>query len=175
MRIAVKILSIIAIVGFILIPGFSHAQKFSKNEIKAAFVFNFVQFVTWPAEKDSLTLGIVGNNEFTNVLKLKLNHQKIGNRVLKIIQYSVNQKTFNCDVIFMAHDDAINMDIILEEIKNKPILSIGETDGFCLKGGIINLIESDNGNYFFEINHVRALKQKIGISSKLLKLAIQVE
>lgn len=175
MRIRFNILFVLIAVVIIINPKNSYAQKFSKNEIKAAFVFNFIQFVTWPEEKKILTLGIVGNNEFTSVLETKLNNQKIGNRLLKVVHYSCSQKQFNCDVIFIANDKKTVEDTILNEIKNKSILSIGEIDGFCLKGGIINFIEGDNSNYFFEINQTRAIEEKIIISSKLLKLAIHIK
>lgn len=173
MKIKVNILLIITFMTLSLKSNSCYAQKFSKQENKAAFVYNFIQFVTWPAEKTTLTLGIIGNNEFTSILKSKLANQKIGNRGIIIIHYPDNQTQFKCDVIFIANDSKLNIAIILDEIKNKSILSIGELDGFCLKGGIINFVEGDNGNYFFEINKIRATEEKIIISSKLLKLALK--
>lgn len=150
------------------------AQKFTKHEIKAAYVYNFIRFVTWSVEKKTITIGIIGNNEFTEVVKSKLTNQNIGNIPLKVIQFSEPQDYTICDVIYITKDNEINNNTILKQIKNKSILSISEVDDFCLNGGIINFIEGDNGNYFFEINQKRALEEKIQISSKLLKLAIRI-
>jgi hypothetical protein len=170
----IKISLIIMFSLFMLNTSNCVAQKFTKHEIKAAYVYNFIRFVTWSVEKKTITIGIIGNNEFTEVVKSKLTNQNIGNIPLKVIQFSEPQDYTICDVIYITKDNEINNNTILKQIKNKSILSISEVDDFCLNGGIINFIEGDNGNYFFEINQKRALEEKIQISSKLLKLAIRI-
>jgi hypothetical protein len=175
MKLKIKILLVIVLSFFMLSTNKCVAQKFSKHEIKAAYIYNFITFVVWPPEKKSIIIGIVGENEFTKVLKSKLSNQINKNIPLKIIEFSASQDYSNCDVIYMTNDNNTNYEIVLEKIKSKSILSIGEIDGFCLEGGIINFIEGNNGNYFFEINQSQAIEEKIQISSKLLKLAIQIK
>jgi len=174
MNIKTKILLILTLI-LLTKANKSYAQKFSKHEIKAAFVHNFIRFVAWPSEKKTLILGIVGRNEFTPILVSKLSNQKIGGITLKVIHYSNDQNYSNSDILFVANDPTIDYIKILSEIKEKPILSIGEADSFCAEGGIINFIEGNKGNYQFEINQSSAQKKEIQISSKLLKLAIQVK
>jgi hypothetical protein len=175
MRLKIKISLIIVFSLFMLNTNNCNAQKFTKHEIKSAYVYNFIRFVDWLPEKETITIGILGNNQFTEVLKSKLTNQKIENIPLKVIQFSELQDYTICDVIYIAKDNEINNNTtILKKIKNKSILSISEVDDFCLNGGIINFIEGDNGNYFFEINQKRAIQEKIQISSKLLKLAIRI-
>tara|TARA_B100000809_G_scaffold158023_1_gene155324 strand:+ start:13642 stop:14169 length:528 start_codon:yes stop_codon:yes gene_type:complete len=175
MRLKVKISLIIVFGLFMLKTNTCAAQKFTKHELKSAYVYNFIRFVDWLPEKETISIGIIGNNQFTEVLKYKLTNQKIENIQLKVNQFFELQDYTSCDVIYIANDDNIDDEIILEKIKGKSILTIGEKDGFCLKGGIINFIEGDNGNYFFEINQKIALQEKIKISSKLLKLAIDIK
>lgn len=151
------------------------AQKFTKHEIKAAYVYNFIRFVTWPTEKKSLSIGIIGSNKFTETLKYTLTSQKIGFLPLKIQQITDSQDCSSFDVVYIANDTKIDYVKILNQIKGKSILSIAEIDGFCSKNGIINFIEGDNGNYFFEINQQIATEEKIEISSKLLRLAIKIK
>lgn len=153
----------------------SAAQKFSKHEIKAAFVYNFVRFVNWSDQKESIALGIVGEDSFTPVLKDKLTGQKVGNTPLKIKTYNPNEDYTSCDVIYISESGDVNYKSVLEQIKGKSILSIAELHNFCADGGIINLVEGNNSNYFFEINQKRSLEENIMISSKLLKLAIKIE
>jgi len=156
-------------------PDYSCAQKFSKDEIKTAFVHNFIRFVNWPIEKKSLTLGVIGTNEFTKVLKSRLAGQKVGARNLNIKQLSASDGYDDCDALYITNSKEVNFNGVLQKIKGKTILSIAEIEGFCVKGGIVNLVEGTNGNYLFQINQQRALEEKIHISSKLLKLAIQVK
>jgi len=173
LRITTKIVLVI-IIGLSLISNQGFAQKFSKHDIKSAYIHNIIRFIKWPSEKTSLTLVVVGKNEFTSVLKSKLKNQKIGNRTIKIVDSTSKENYTNCDIIFFAKDERFNHLEILKQIRNYSILSIGENESFCGNGGIINFVEGNNGNYFFEINQSQAMKEKIQISSKLLNLAIKI-
>jgi hypothetical protein len=175
MRLKIKIVLVLVFSLLMLKTQNCVAQKFSKQEIKSAYIYNFITFVVWSPEKKSITIGIIGENKFTKVLASKLSAQKVKNIPLTIIEFTEDQDYSNCDVIYTTNDLQTNPEIVLEKIKGKSILSIGEMDDFCLKGGIINFIEGNNGNYFFEINQSRAIEEKIQISSKLLKLAIQIK
>ena len=92
-----------------------------------------------------------------------------------MVFYSTSVENYtNSDIVLIANDESINYIEVLKQIKNYSILSIGESDSFCTYGGIINFIEGNNGNYFFEINQSQAIKENIKISSKLLTLAIKI-
>jgi len=165
---------LIILLSFILNLNSSFAQKFTKHDIKSAFIHNIIQFIKWPQEKTTLKLCIVGNNDFTKTLKANLENQKIGNRNV-VVFYSTSVENYtNSDIVLIANDESINYIEVLKQIKNYSILSIGESDSFCTYGGIINFIEGNNGNYFFEINQSQAIKENIKISSKLLTLAIKI-
>lgn len=175
MKWRVKIGIILTFCFLLKASGDCCAQKFSKHEIKAAYVHNFIKFVQWPAEKTQLVLGIVGRNEFTSVLKAKLMNQSIGKYSLKIIHFSETNNVNSCDVLYMANDAEIDCKAILSGLKNKSILSIGESEEFFNYGGIINLQEREGGSFVFLINNSIALEEKIVISSKLLKLAFKIK
>jgi hypothetical protein len=59
---------------------------------------------------------------------------------------------------------------ILKLTDGKPILTVGDTDGFAQDGVLVNFFSS--GSYIrFEVNIDRAEKSKLKFSSRLLKLA----
>jgi hypothetical protein len=171
-----NILKIIAVIllSLFLNANSSFAQKFTKHDIKSAFIHNIIRFVKWPNEKSTIKLCIIGKTEFTQTLRKNLENQTIGNKKIDVFYFTTAENYTNSDIVLIANDENIDPVEILRKIKNYSILSIGETDSFCKNGGIINFIEGNNGNYFFEINQSQAIKEKIEISSKLLTLAIKI-
>jgi hypothetical protein len=156
----------------------SSAQKFTKHEIKAAFVYNIIRFVNWDSDKSIITIGVIGNNTFTPILKSKLTNGYVNEKNIRIIHFQStpsHQLLAGCDVLYVAENDlSINVNEIFDSTTSLRILTISERDSFCEKGGIIQFVEGNNGNYRFMINQSYALKKEIQISSKLLKLAIKV-
>ena len=61
----------------------------------------------------------------------------------------------------------------VKKIGNAPVLVVGETPGFALKGAIINFYLDEN-KVRFEINNTAAKKSRLDIRSQLLRLAKKV-
>jgi hypothetical protein len=59
---------------------------------------------------------------------------------------------------------------ILDVVRDGPVLTVGDTDGFASEGGIVNF-KIEAGRVRLQINMVAAERARIGISSKLLSLA----
>lgn len=168
-------ISLILVVGIFLFPNCSYSQKFTKHEMKTAFVHNFIRFVKFPKVKENIIIGVIGKDDFTMIFKAKMLNQKIGLLPIKIVQYSADQNFEECDVLLISKDEELDYEGILRKLKGTGILTIGESNSFFANNGIINFVEGQNGNYFFEINQSVALQEELQISSKLLKLAKKVK
>ena len=62
---------------------------------------------------------------------------------------------------------------ILEEVRGKPILTVGDTTGFLEAGVMMNLVEVGN-KIRWEINRKPAKKAGLKMSSQLLRNALRV-
>ena len=78
-----------------------------------------------------------------------------------------------CHLLFICASEAKNLKEILKLIKDKNILTVGETGDFLTEGGIINFVVDDK-KVRFEINLEASDKAKLKISSQLLQLAKKV-
>ena len=58
---------------------------------------------------------------------------------------------------------------------DKPVLLIGETQGFAEQGGSVNFYHDVDGTIGFQINVTTTARQGLQVSAKLLKLANVVE
>ena len=59
---------------------------------------------------------------------------------------------------------------ILQHVQGRPILTVGDSEGFCEAGGVINLVRKER-HVQFQINSDAARRAGLKISSQLLKLA----
>lgn len=75
-----------------------------------------------------------------------------------------------CQILFISTPEKEIMLEILSKIKDRPILTVSETNDFCQSGGVINFIAVNN-KIRFEINVEAAKRSDLIISSKLLKLS----
>lgn len=151
--------------------AFSKEPKPSEYAVKAAFLFNFAKFIEWPGEEniDSLFLTVLGEDPFERVLD-ELQGKMIRGKKLKVQRLKSIQELKQSHILFISSSLKLQAPQILRSLEGAPTLTIGEVDGFCQQGGIINLY-LDQNKVRFEINLIAAKKAGLKIHSNLLKLA----
>jgi hypothetical protein len=78
-----------------------------------------------------------------------------------------------CHVLFIPRQSAVPAPTLLMRVATRPVLTIGETPTFLDEGGILNLRVID-GRVRFEVNMASASRAGLGLSSQLLRLALNV-
>jgi hypothetical protein len=160
-------------------------------KVKAAFLYNFIKFVNWPDETDSdskkiMTFGIIGKNTFGNAFE-PVNDKKTKEQEVVVKYFNsfselqknndnlskAAEELSKCQLLFICSSETDNLANILNIVKNKNILTVGETKDFLKAGGIINFLLEDN-KVRFEINLLAAKEAKLTIRSQLLRLAQKV-
>ena len=173
---ALKYFAVAVALGLILCAPGTTARAADEYAVKAAFVFNFIKFTQWPANDSEtnapLTLCFTGNN--TGAFSA-LNGKKNGIRIIRATRLRTSAQCRDCDIIFIGRDTPAALALeILSKAKGKPILTIGETETFARRGGVINFFSRDD-RLHFEINTRAADQKGLKLSSRLLKLAVIVE
>ena len=99
----------------------------------------------------------------------------MGSHTLRLNFVSTVDNYDTCDMMFIP--GTLNRNTLLRifaAVKTRPVLTVGEMPQFSELGGIINFVNQE-GKLRFEINRNASLRQKLKISSHLLKLAIIVD
>ncbi|MDB4793600.1 YfiR family protein [Methylacidiphilales bacterium] len=165
---------LLGIVSFAVL-GLGHAQAQSKEyQIKAAFLFNFAQFVQWPAtafpETDApFCIGILGDDPFGDVLEDMIQGETINHHKLVVHRSARFEDLEDCQLIFISKSEAAQLPDILSKLDSKPILTVSEIDSFAENGGAIDFYLQGN-KVRFEINPSSAQRCGLKISSQLLSL-----
>jgi hypothetical protein len=143
-------------------------------EIKAAYLYNFINYIDWPAdalpaEGGTLTIGIIGENPFGSALD-PLKGKQIKGRTLAVKHVESAKDLEQCQIVFICTSEKSRLAEILGQLKDTRVLTVSEIEGFAEQGGIINFI-SERNKVRFEINTDAAKRTGLTISSDLLKLA----
>ena len=145
-------------------------------QLKAAFVFNFSQFIEWPEEafasKDSpFVVTIVGQDPFAGAIEQAMAGKSVGTHPVVIKHVDAIAKFDRCQILFVpATEDQSIVNVLRRVIANSPVLTVGESDAFIQSGGAIRFYTEDN-KIRFEVNQEAAASARLKISSKLLRLA----
>jgi hypothetical protein len=158
------------LVSVALFAASSWADAPREYAVKAAFLFKLTKYVQWPPSPPTFSIGVLGEDPFGNVLDELVKGESINKRHVTIKHSLKVDDLKSCDVVFISKSEKGQLRAILHELGQNKILTVGDTEGFCHEGGIINLI-IDNGRLSFEINSTAAKKRGIVIDPQVLSLA----
>lgn len=142
-------------------------------QVKAAFLLNFARFVDWPAPLEPgrrFAIGVLGEDPFGDILDRTAAGQLIGDREVVIRRSGRLEELSDCRIVFISASESDSVRDILERLKGRSVLTVGDMDGFAEGGGIIGLVLRGK-SVRFEINTEAAAGASLKISSQLLNLA----
>lgn len=160
-------------------PKEARAQSQTEEyRVKAALLFRFAQFIEWPPEafkdaSDPVNFCTVADDPFDGALDDAVAGKKIGARVIRVLHLRGPENVKGCQLLFVGAKETKRIPAILASANDSPIVTVGETDGFAQKGGVINFLLEDK-KIRFEINAGAAQQAGIKISSRLMLLAKNV-
>lgn len=153
----------------------AHAQL-SEYQTKAERICSFARFVDWPAKKfispnAPFVIGVFGTDAISDYLREALQNRRIKDRPVVIKHILAKEELSGCHVLFISRSERERLSSILGVVRREGVLTVGETDNFLDRGGIINLVNI-GGTIRFQVNRSAARRERLTISSKLLQLAI---
>jgi YfiR/HmsC-like len=157
----------------------SRAQSTDEEyRVKAAFLFHFAQLVDWPEDTlpgtdNSLFLCTLGEDPFQGALEGTVAGKAIGSRAIRVRHVTQTQEMQACQILFLGERQRKQIPTLLANLRNAPVLTVGETAGFLGAGGMICfLLEKNKVRFEINLNAAGAARLKIG--SRLLVLAQNV-
>lgn len=162
---------------FALLPRPAPAQSSAIPEyrVKAAFLFQFTQFVDWPPEAFStgqapLVIGVFGEDPFGSFLDETVRGEKANGHPLAVERYRRLEEVKNCQILFVSRPETGRLGEILAALKGRDILIVGDTSDFADRGGTVQFVNQEN-KIRLRINLSAAKAANLTISSKLLRPA----
>lgn len=143
-----------------------YTMNLTEDDIKVGFIYNFLKFVKWPHEnqiKDKIYLCIKSHRDPISSKLMEISGKRIRDKELKVIELNDYKLLSQCNALFIEKSVKLRVfEAILKQTEDMPILTISDKDGFCEKGGIIQLKKRDNRIRFL-INLYNANRVKLYI------------
>jgi hypothetical protein len=194
MNIRIYILTLLCLMFGPVVCAEDEPAQNREHQIKAAFLYNFVQFTEWPAgklsEPNTITIGLLGEHAFGNAFdpvktktvkdkrlvikelgKFRTSFTSDDSGKLELANYISQLR--KCHVLFICDSERENFKTIIETVKGYGVLIVGETSDFLNYDGIITFIPGTE-KIVFEVNQKVCEQEGMKISSKVLRLARKV-
>jgi YfiR/HmsC-like len=144
-------------------------------QVKAAFIYNFTQFIDWPSDafsddKAPFVVGVIGDDPFSGALEKAMADKAVGNHPIVIKHFATVADLGACQLLFIPASQDASLNSILAKVGNSPELTVGESDGFMPSGGAIRFFLED-GRMRFQLNPDVCDAMRLKVSAKLMKLA----
>jgi YfiR/HmsC-like len=143
--------------------------------LKAAFIYNILSFVDWPAGavRERLVVGFAGEGPMEAALRGFLKNEKVGTTAIEFRLAHGGSELRACNVLYLAYPDEGRMREALSQLQGESVLTIGDGEEFVRMGGMVGFVAQDNKLRLL-VNPGTAQRAHLRISSKLLKIAAPV-
>ncbi len=164
----------LALSGLIPGPAPGETPAFQEYQVKAAFLYNFAKFVEWPSEafaspESPMVLVILGSNPFGDALK-NLRGKTVNGRQLVVRMAESVEDVDPSHILYVGESEKGKLSHILKTAEKRNILTVGDSEGFAQRGGVINML-TEGSRVVIEVNPEAAQRARLTVSSKLLALA----
>jgi hypothetical protein len=151
----------------------------SEYQVKAAFLVNFPKYVEWPAEafaetNSPIVIAVLGETKVTAELEKISAGRIVNGRKIVLKRLASGEESGVRHILFVPAAEQKHFPKLLAKLKEGSVLTVGESDDFLERRGIINLALRDQ-RIALEVNLTAADNARITISSKLLKVASVVK
>jgi hypothetical protein len=143
------------------------------SDIKAVFLFHFTQFVEWPqsafpSKAAPFVIGILGADPLEPALGAIIHGETVAGHPIIVRQLRDEGEEAGCQMLYVTEQGESLLDP--HRIEGAPILTVGESDRFFEKGGVIQFY-IDRRHVRLRVNLAQARSHFLIISAKLLRVA----
>lgn len=142
-------------------------------QVKAVFLFNFSQFIEWPAQAFGaadapFVICVVGEDPFGPQLEAAVNGESVQGHPLAVKRFRDADSISQCHILFVS--EAAQLGRIRAALHGHSILVVSDIDRSAEHGAIIQFT-SERNRLRLRINVAAAKTAGLTISSKLLRPA----
>jgi hypothetical protein len=179
LRFARRAFAAAAVLSAFVAPAPVQAGAPSEHQVKAAFLYNFANFVQWPEGAlgppgSPLKVCVVGTDPFGAALDDAFRGQVVQGRTVQIARGRSLAALGRCHILFLSQSEQGRWPVLLKELGTAPTLTVADGPPLVRQGGMISFV-MEAKRVRFEINRGAAEHAGLRISSKLLALARLVE
>lgn len=163
--------SLLLLVG----AGLLAAGAPGEYQVKAVFLYNFAQFVEWPAAAFAdanapFAICVLGEDPFGKQLDDVVQGERVAGRAMLVRRMGDVAESQGCHILFVSASQSANLGRIHAALAGRSVLTVSDMEAFTSRGGMVRLYTESN-RIRLRIGLATATEAGLTISSKLLRLA----
>ena len=148
----------------------------SEYRIKAAFILNFVKFVTWPADRltkanEPIVIGVLSQNVVALELAKLTENRAIHDHPLVVKHIQSAADLAEAHVLYITADELSRYEVVRSARNDLPTLLVSDAESCERVGATICFVIQDD-RLKFSIDTQAASRSRLKVSSYLQQLAI---
>ena len=163
----------------VLAPLRGHGQgaaTVEEHAVKAAYLFNFADYVQWPAaagETSAFTIGVAGAPALARELADATADRTIAGRPIDVRELDGAGAVDELDILFVGRDEAALLADYVAAVGEQPVLTVTEFEGALERGSMINFTIVED-RVRFEVSLPAAERSRLRLNARLLAIAERV-
>jgi len=156
---------------FVVHTGHTAPDVYDVSKVKSAYIFNFIQYVSWPNEDELTTfnIGYYGENKVYYQSLLKMQGKQIRTFKLKVRKVSSLAKKQSLQLLVVDKIKSNSLSNIAEKLQNDSVLLVSD-HASDKKNTMLNFVSTASNTLSFELNRYNMLNAKLSPSPDILVL-----
>ena len=151
------------------------AQEVTGPALKASYIHNFVTFTKWPTDAfagtaAASTFCVLGDSAVAEALERAVKGRLHAGHPIAVSRVTATASLRGCSVLYLSSVPAPQAVQILASIRDLPVLTISDMEGFAELGGIVQLFYA-RGSLLFNVRVEPAKRARLELSSRLIILS----
>ena len=166
---------LLLLAGYVVPAAHADDRAASEYAVKAAIVYKITKFVSWPNSafdriNAPLNVCVMTGSPFIEPMR-SLEGRKVRGHSITLVTFEApGSVAGTCHVLVLSDGEAKKAESLLASSAAEPILTVGDSDAFAKRGGIVGL-EVEKSRVVFAINVEASQRAGLDISAQLLQLA----
>jgi uncharacterized protein DUF4154 len=156
----------------------SNQSSHIERQVKAAYLYKFASYVEWPEEAFSrpdspLVIGLIGSDALADELQQVIAGHTANGRQLSTRKLKRGDSLSGLQILFIGRLEKAHLIEIFAEAKNRPLLTVTESEEAHALGSMINFVMS-GGRLRFEVSLAPVTHGHLKVSARMLTAASKV-
>lgn len=172
---AVLCAAILLFALFQVIPAKAGAGPFTPEQVKAAMLIKFTDFITWPENAfkknpGAFVIAVMGNPEIFRQLS-ELSGSSVQGRTLSVTRMPELDLSRPVHLLYADPSRVPELKEVFVREDSLPLLTVSDSEAFLEAGGMLSFLPMEKGRIGFAVNRAVQIRSGLTFSSALLRLA----
>jgi len=170
----------LASAGLTCCLGLAQSPTQPEFKLKAKLLMRIADYTEWPRDSSvqdktkPLVIGILGRSLLTTFLEEERRELRaLKGKPIEVLKLINLVQAERCHVLFICESEFDSLETIMDRLRNKPILTVGDTEGFAARGVMFNVVIQQN-RLVYEMNLASLHTAGLSVESRVQARAILV-